>query len=1005
MITPLTKLCFIYGLLLSVTFSSFSLANVDNIIRLQLPPQNLGQSLVNVGTKGNISIVVSSSLLRGLQAPALDGHYRVYDAIEALLNGTQLKASVIGVHVVSIVAKQDHPQKDNQSELVPDEELVIFGRKVTGSRLYSSDLLGASPVDIISAPEIANSGAQGLGEFLKFVPAVSGNSTSTAVSNGGDGTSTVTLRGLPANNTLVLINGHRTTSTGISGDATDLNSLPSAAIERIEILKDGASAIYGADAIAGVINVIMKKEFDGFQIEQYYGQSHRKDVETKNTHLIWGSSNHVSSALVSAQYYEQNGLFSLDRRLSENADARSIGGADLRSSATSNSRITLGDGRTVILKDAPGDAERPAVADFRNATDEDLYNYRTSTSSISPSKRLNIYATGNWDYADNHQVKLDASLTKTTAQITLAPTPLLAAFENLPITVSADNIYNPFDEDITDIRRRFVELPPRTQTNKTETQHYNLSFEGSLNPGSANSPNKHAVHYEVSATWNQTYASERSPHLLDVEHVQQALGSNADCAAVAGCVPLNLFGQAHSIDEQQLSFISTSASNTGKSRLSGLNMAADTTFDLPWFKDRRTKASVSIGTEFRRESIDSSPGNQRPVIGGATKGKSRGSRLVREAFFEAQIPLLRRKKGIYKLDLGIAARHSHYSDFGSTTNPKLGLRYRPTASLLLRSTLSKGFRAPTLGELHKASFQSQSFLKDPCAIEENVGRLPGCAQQSDPTRTQFLTTFGGEPNLKPEKSQSNTIGMVWTPQINELKKINNFSSSGYGNLHISLDYFKIDQRNVVDANAQFVLDQNARSNLFRDFVTRDSNGNIDQLFSPFVNIGKRKISGFDSTVRYRQPTSNAGEFIYSVNAAYLISFENQINPEADNENLAGTFTDAASEGRGALPKWKANTGIQWHYKRWHSNYSINYISSVIETIPQTETLREISRWITHDAQISYTLASTATQFSLGVDNLFDQAPPFAASAFNDNFDARTYDLKGRFWYAKLRLDF
>jgi iron complex outermembrane receptor protein len=968
------------------TLSPIQAAALDTAQTLQLPPQRLSSSLIDLGKRSGLSIVFPSPLVLHQQAPALKGEISPRQALEKLLEQTPLTYREISPRVVAIVPRPPETGGEEENHVYPVEyfeEMMVIGRSVTGSRINRSDLEGSSPVDIISAPELARSGSQSLGEFLKFVPAVSGNSTSTAVSNGGDGTATVTLRGLPANNTLVLINGQRVAFDGQAGDSVDLNSIPPAAVERIEILKDGASAIYGSDAIAGVVNIVMRTDYDGLQLEQYYGESSRGDLETLTSNLLWGTTGERGGLLLSATYYSQNGLYSRDRSLSANADGRPRGGVDQRVSATETSRITLPDEQVLILdeqyRNLPEGGSQ--IGHYREATDEDLFNYQTQTSSISPSHRYSLFVSGHYELNDKLELTAEGSYSKTRATISLASTPLYTAFEEIPLPVSADNPYNPFGTDLDDVRRRILELPAREQENESQSYRFNIGLEGS--DGN--------LHWDSHLYWSRSEADETISNLLDGLRVAQALGPDCRGTAIDGCEPLNLFGPPGSISAEQLAYITRDARLDGYSQLYGANLIVDTMATQldagPVF--------FAAGIDVRRERSSLSPRNYSAndeLIGGISIGSTRGERDIAEIFFEVQLPLLANAPGVYSLDLELAARHSHYSDFGDNTSPKLGLRYRPVRDLLLRATFSEGFRAPSLDELHKGGFRTQAFLEDPCSIEANVGVLSGCSQQSDPTRIQYLTEFSGDAELSPEESTSYSLGLVWTPL-------------DWSNLSLSLDYFQIKQRNVVDSSPQTILDENAELGNFGELVQRDANGNITKLFAPFINIGAREIQGLDLAMRYQVPLPQ-GNLVFSLNASHIAEFLSRVTDQSETKDLAGTFTDDAKEGHGAIPEWKLNGGLVWSRDDFELSYSLNYVSSLREDIPFSDDSRSIDNWITHDLQFNYRPNLVrGLQVSLGADNLLDEQPPFAASAFNDNYDARTYDIKGRFWYLRLSQSF
>ena len=947
-------------------------AAFERPIMLQQAKQPLVKSLIQLGQQSNISIIAPARLIRGLSAPALRGSYSPREALNIMLSGSNLYFEKISEQVIAIKPFDD-TEGIRPTNTYVLEEVSVIGRPITGSHLRRMDVEGSAPVDIISGSDIAISGSQTLGEFLKYVPSVSGNSTSTAVSNGGDGTASVTLRGMPANNTLVLLNGKRIASKGLRGDAVDLNTIPPSAIERVEILKDGASAIYGSDAIAGVVNIIMKSDFDGLYVDQYYGESGRGDIGTYTSNLMWGVSNFTSSILVSASLTEQKGLFSRERTVSSSANATSLGGVDMRSSATPDPRITLPNG-DVVVPDGQGG--------YRDANDDELYDYAKSTSTISPSQHNSLYLAANHTTQNNTLLKLTAGYTKSKALITYASTPIFTAFERQPITAEAGQLYNPFGVPIADIRRRITELPARQQRDDTNNWHFGLSAESHWG----------RVNWRTSGNWSKTRSRQHTSNIADGAKIRQALSASCLGAAIDGCVPLNIFGPEGSIDSAQLDYISTFSLMKGETELH--QYAFD--FDTSWHSPIGPQL-LAAGLEWRYEKVSTAPVYHNPsdeLIGGDDISSTVGSREIAEFYVETQIPLLQRNLLAYSLDLELSARVSNYSDFGSSVNPKVGIRYRPVESVLLRGTYTEGFRAPSISELHRSGSFNLVFLDDPCSKLENVGVLPGCSQQSDPTRFQFLTEFSGDEDLKPEQVVSHTIGLVLTPTIKNIP------------VSVSIDYFSIEQENGVNANALFLVEQNAYYNRFNDQVIRDINGNISQINAPLMNLGNRDVSGVDVTLSVQWKNATRGLFKFTANASHLTKYTNQANPNMAALDAVGTFVDEASEGNGALPDWKMNAGIHWSRRRLEANYTMHYVSSLKEKIPDTHLARSISSMLTHDLQLSVQPQSyKSMRVSLGIDNLFDTKTPFSAAAFNDNYDSRTHDIKGRFWYLRLAYDF
>lgn len=948
--------------------------------RFDIAGQALSESLIQFSHQSGLAIVFSESGMKSLQAPAVTGRMEPEDVLDILLEGTGFTWRLIDNRIVAIYdssCQADDSCPENEQLLVMNplyvpgiEELYVYGNRVTGSRIARSALQGSAPVDVISAPDIELTGAQTLGEILRYVPAVAGNATSTLISNGGDGTATVTLRGLPASSTLVLVNGRRTVNDGLAGESVDLNSISPAAVERIEVLKDGASAIYGSDAIAGVVNIIMKEDFYGFLAEQYVGNAQQEGGRTVTTTLQYGTGFRHGSLFLSATHFDQSEIAARDRDISRHADGRSRGGADLRSSATPDARVTLPDGSTVI---------RDRVTSlYRPVTDDDLFNYPDFTSALVPSERDSVYLSTSYDFSEQITGKLELGYTETNSRTRLAPTPVFTAFEQQPITIAADNIYNPFGIPIDDLRRRLVELPPRVQQNKSDVTRATVALEG-LNWGWS---------WEASHSWSKSNADESISAVINADNLRRGVGPADQCRGpdIDGCVPINLFGRPGSITGEQLGYLQVPGKVRGESKLTGYSFTATRSLTELRYGD----LEFAFGIEYREESTKEDPDflvANLGTIGGANFETTSGNRDVGEIYFESIAPVWRR--GDLGLDLEFAMRYSDYSDFGETTNPKLGLRAQVMPDVLLRATLSQGFRAPTLNELYQGNTESQAFISDPCTLAENVGVLPGCTRLADPSRNQFLTVVGGNPELDEEKAESWGLGLVWTPQ----------ALRGFA---LSLDYYNIETDNVVDASAQFVVNQNAAFGLFEDRVTRDDMGNLTLVSATSLNVGKRTVNGVDLSLTYRLPNRTWGQWSTALDMAYINEYSLQLDRESSTINLEGEFIDPASEGVGGIPQLKGTLGVQWARQRWRGSYDIHFVSEMRETIPSSTRRRDIDDWMVHDVQVSYVFnVARGLRMSLGIDNVLDKDPPFAASAFNDNYDGRSHDLRGRYWYAKL----
>ncbi|WP_444906352.1 TonB-dependent receptor [Microbulbifer sp. SSSA008] len=846
------------------------------------------------------------------------------------------------------------------------EEVTVTGQSLTGSHLRHFQSGVYLPIDSLSRDQLKMTGAQTIADLLKFLPAVSGNSTSTSVSQESDGTATVSLRGLPANSTLVLLNGRRIISDGFNGEATDLNTIPLALVERVEILKDGASAVYGSDAIAGVVNIILQTDFEGLSVKSFHGRAGQGDRQSESHHLTWGWRGDQSHIMLNLAQNRQGKVMSRDRGLSSSADSRAMGGTDQRSSAIPGGFIAL-ERNEVLTNLSPGT--------YQSWSPEEKFDYSDYTSAITPTQSDSIYIAGNLDISESTQAFSEIMGVRSSGESTSAPTPVFTRFDNGDLTISADNIYNTFNQDIYDVRRRVIELGPRTQSNRTNTWRFNTGIKGFWSEWQ----------WELGASAHRTSKKETLNNVIDPIALSLGLKGPDICNVTTACVAVNLLGPSGSIDAEQLEFIRGKSTTTSTSRMTSFTFITDGIIK----KISAGNILAAAGIEFRRESVSLHSNDYfgMSYIGGHAPGSTEGTRLAKEAFAEVSIPLISEK-----LWLDGAIRSSHYDDFGDTSNPKLALRWRPTPSLLVRSSYTTGFRAPTLADMNQQGYQTQEFLFDPCT-SSNASELPGCQHQSDSSRIQYLTEFSGSPDLSPETSRTLSLGVAWEPA-----QIPDFIAK--------FDLYDIDEDQVIGTNPQFLLDQNAYYNLYNDLVIRDQNGDITKIYASRTNQGSRKIRGYDTSFRYNFSADRKHEVQLALNISKMLHYINQSSPESAKENLAGTFTDTSSGGLGSLPKWKANAGIYLKGDLWEAGYTVHYVDSLEETFTNqdgTDSHHKINSWSSHDIQLAFN-PSTRYRFALGINNLLDSSPPFASTADSNNYDYQTYDLTGRFFYGSISIN-
>lgn len=273
-----------------------------------------------------------------------------------------------------------------------------------------------------------------------------------------------------------------------------------------------------------------------------------------------------------------------------------------------------------------------------------------------------------------------------------------------------------------------------------------------------------------------------------------------------------------------------------------------------------------------------------------------------------------------------------------------------------------------------------------------MDELVGCDQASDPSLNQFLTITGGEPDLSAERADTLSFGVHWGRQ---------WANSS---LELDLDRYRIDIRNVVESSAQFILSQNARFGKFAPRIQRNEQGNLVQVSATLQNIGERNVEGYDFSATYSRSFTGLGLLRMSADATHIDSFSDQFDPISPSIERAGTFSDEASGGLGSLPDWKWNFSLSWQTDHWHAHYNLFHVSSLSEVVPLLNTKRTIEAWTSQNANVTYRGPKTAwLSVTLGVRNLFDERPPFAASAFNDSYDGRTYDLTGRYFFLRLEV--
>ncbi|WP_428262208.1 TonB-dependent receptor plug domain-containing protein [Haliangium sp.] len=926
--------------------------------------------------------------------------------------------------------------EDEASTFEGEEEVIV----VTGSIIERRELTTSAPLAVLDKAELDAAGVASIGEILQNLPSQS-NAINVQFNNGGDGSTRVNLRGLGAGRTLVLVNGRRHVAGGTGANASvDLNAIPTAVIERVEVLKDGASAIYGSDAIGGVVNIITRTNFDGAEVSLYSGTTGDGLGQVFDVSVAAGTSTEKGNVVFSAGFTDQQPIGAGDRSFSRNDKAydwETCEVASAGSSATPQGTLIDRTGEAGnaewqrVISASPGGIDNgfyndPATGwrEFQatgNSDDGtgDFYNYQPENYLVTPQQRYNVFSTGSYKFHDYVRGFFEATYTNRKSDQQLAPTPLFTISEG--IAVSADNAYNPFGRDFIDVRRRFVEAGPRRFLQDINTFRFVTGLDGRL-------PEELPVlsnwRWELAYNFGRTGAESVNEGRFIRSRVERAIGPSyideegvAQCGtptnpAVDGCVPLNLLGGLGTITPEMVDYISYTGIDSGFNQQQMFQFStAGKIIDFPWGGD----AAIAVGAEYRKESGADQPD---PLTStGDTTGNKReptgGEYDVREGYAELSLVPVVGQPGAEWVELTAALRAFDYSTFGSDLTWKIGGLWKVGQGLAVRGTYSTAFRAPTIAALYSGQFDSFPGITDPCDTSGGA-RTPNqdanCTADGLPSdyvdnRTQMKSRGGGNPDLQPETANTFTAGVVYEPPF----------AAG---LSVTLDYFNI---NVTDAissvGSALILDgcynrDPADRNMdYCDLINRDPNtGFLNEINDTLTNVGGNDTAGLDFGVRYNRQTP-VGAWRFNAEGTWLQEF-----------NLIDA-SGATIEGRsvydlGVFPKWKFNFGTMWGLNEWGAGANVRFVGSITECEDNScqrgtdingdplgngsQPSRNVGSYTTADLFGSYNLQSPIgnSRLTLGVNNVLNQEPAIIYNGFLATSDASTYDFLGRYFYAR-----
>jgi len=825
--------------------------------------------------------------------------------------------------------------------------------EVTGSRIKRTDMETAQPVLAITAEDIGRSGLLSVGDVLKEI-STNGAALGLQTNNGNTtGESRVNLRNCASNRTLVLVNGRRWIA-GLGG-SVDVSTIPLAAIRTIEVLKDGASSVYGTDAICGVVNVITKGDFDGAEVSLYNGETSESDGKRETYTATFGTSNDKANVLFNISYTKQEEIMGADREISSvpiynipaNVDGN-IGGRASPTTPYGQFRVngvarTLTPGKTGCVANQA--CSPSAAADFKNYDgNTDGYNFAPVNYIQQPFESLSLYAQGGYALTDTLNWKTEVLYNERTSQAQLAAQPLSG------LAIPANSMYNPFGVAIAGASFRPI-VAPRQYNAQVNTWRFSSALEGEFELVDR------TFTWDTSATFSDNSLTALKEGFFESTRFARAIGPSfvsstgvATCgtvaAPIAGCVPFNLFGGPEGVTQAMLDYVSVSPRDLAYSKMWNYTGNIQTElFELP-----AGPVAINVGTEVRRESGFTSPEPLTvlgQVLGDNAATPTKGGFNLKEFYAELSVPLLTDVAYAKSLELSLSSRYSDYSTFGDTTNNSYKLTYRPVDELMLRASFNEGFRAPSISELYQGQNDSRPTAADPCrtnAVASPYFTTPGVAArcaaaglsstftQND---AQVRAKIGGNPNLQPETSESISTGFVYSPEWVD-------------GLGISMDWYRIEIANAISGyGAQALLNRcyvqgidSSCALITRDF-TGTLNGNIGEI-SNIISLNQNfkggfHVEGIDMNVDYRFVT-DIGTWRANWDSAYTI-YDGQLGKLSRGDltldeaiaggNAAGRLAAGASGG-GTSFRLKSNLTLSWSKDDWRASITAQYLSKQTE---------------------------------------------------------------------------
>ena len=849
--------------------------------------------------------------------------------------------------------------------------------EVTGSSIKRLSSETALPITSIKADDFAKQGLTTAQEVLATISMnQSSQGSSQSVGAGTGGQSVADLRGIGGDKTLVLLNGRRIASHPFNGSSVDLNIIPVSALERVEVLRDGASAIYGTDAIGGVINFITKRSVKGGSVSVEHYQPEKSGGGDESRLNLSGGYGDLSkdgfNVFGVVDVHRQGALNASDRAFSSTGYIPGKGVNNLSSTTPSANFTTINADKSKVFSGNPAFAGGCAGQNQRPNPDGSSvcsFDAAPYIEDIPKTNQESFLGKASFKIDEDHLATLEYLHARSTNESRITPPTLT----RIGLTIDPTSPYYPGGSagvpnvpglagEALNLSWRPMEIGQRIGYDTSTSDRLVAASEG------------------VVAGWDYNVGLSFSVSKATSAFVNGYVGDKRMVDGVASGV-LNPFGPQSAAGLEYMKnsllqgeYLNAKMTNTGVDAKISREI-----YDLP-----AGAVGFAVGTEFRNEkaeyNINTALASQASSSGYAEAKDQSGSRNIGAIFSELSVPILK------SLELSLAARYDHYNDVGGSFNPKIGLRWQPTSQVLFRGSYNTGFRAPTLYDLHGP--MSKTFT----AGKYNDPRLcpggtpvPGADKNTACATQQYIRT-GGNPEIKPEKSKTFSAGVVIEP----VKSVT-----------VSVDYFQIRLRDKIGTVAEQTLfgDYDKYKN---NFVYSADGRSLDYVVANLDNLGEMHTAGVDLGLNWRLPRSEYGNFTFAFDGTWVQKYEYQNERNGAYVQNVGVYAD-----NGPVFRWRHNASLQWNLGKWNATLANKYMSGYQDMNDVddqfVQKVKPYSIWSLSGMYAGF----KNTEVTVGVKNLLNENPPFTNqyNTFQTGYDPRFADPLGRTFYVRATYKF